>query len=148
MKPVLILNGPNLDLLGSREPEVYGTTTLAQLEELIRSEARGLGVPLEFFQSNHEGALIDRLHQARGGVCGVLVNPAGLTHTSVALRDAIAALDAPVIEVHLSNILAREPFRRRDLVAPVCRGVVMGLGPAGYVAAFRALVSLTAGQPG
>jgi 3-dehydroquinate dehydratase-2 len=145
MKPVLVLNGPNLNLLGFREPEVYGTTTLARLEELMRAEAQGLGVPLEFFQSNHEGALIDRLHQARNGVRGVLLNPAGFTHTSVALRDAVAAMDAPVIEVHLSNILAREPFRRRDLVAPVCRGVVMGLGPAGYVAALRALVSLTTG---
>jgi 3-dehydroquinate dehydratase-2 len=142
MKPVLILNGPNLNLLGQREPDVYGTTTLAQLEEEIRVEAKALGVPVEFFQSNHEGALIDHLHQARGRVRGVLLNPGGWTHTSVALRDAVAAMDAPVVEVHLSNILAREPFRHQDLVAPVCRGVVMGLGPTGYTAALRALVAL------
>lgn len=142
MKPILILNGPNLDLLGVREPAVYGSMTLAQLEEMIRVEASALGVAVEFFQSNHEGALIDHLHEARGRVRGVLLNPAGWSHTSVALRDAVAAMDAPVVEVHLTNIMAREPFRRRDLIAPVCRGVVMGLGPAGYPAALRALIAL------
>jgi 3-dehydroquinate dehydratase-2 len=144
MKSYLILNGPNLNLIGQREPEIYGTTTLAQLEEGLLREAEALGVRLEFFQSNHEGALIDRLHQARGTVRGAVLNPGGLTHTSVSLRDAVAAVDYPVIEVHLSNPLAREPFRHQDLIAPVCRGVVMGLGAAGYSAALKSLVLLTA----
>jgi len=141
MKPVLVLNGPNLNLLGLREPQVYGTATLARLEQEVSEEARSLGVAVEFFQSNHEGALIDRLHQARGAVHGALLNPGGLTHTSVALRDAVLSVDFPVIEVHLSNTFAREPFRRRDLVAPVCRGVVMGLGVVGYRVALRALLA-------
>lgn len=143
MKPVLILNGPNLNLLGLREPEIYGSTTLAMLEAEVRQEADSLGVSVEFFQSNHEGALIDRLHQARGNVRGALLNPGGLTHTSVALRDAVAAVDYPVVAIHLTNILAREPFRRRDLITPVCRGLVMGLGMAGYRIGLRALLSAT-----
>ncbi len=146
MKPILILNGPNLNLLGLREPEVYGTMTLSQLEDLVRAEAEGLGVAVEFFQSNQEGNILDRLHEGRGRLRGALLNPGGLTHTSVALRDAVAAVDYPVIEVHLSNILAREPFRHTDLIAPVCRGVVMGLGGVGYRVGLRALVALTAGD--
>jgi 3-dehydroquinate dehydratase-2 len=146
MKPILILNGPNLNLLGLREPEVYGTMTLSQLEDVVRAEAEGLGVAVEFFQSNQEGNILDRLHEGRGRLRGALLNPGGLTHTSVALRDAVAAVDYPVIEVHLSNILAREPFRHTDLIAPVCRGVVMGLGGVGYRVGLRALVALTAGD--
>jgi 3-dehydroquinate dehydratase-2 len=142
MKHYLILNGPNLDLIGLREPEIYGSATLAQLEERLLREAEALGVQLEFFQSNHEGALIDRLHQARGTLRGAVLNPGGLTHTSVSLRDAVAAADFPVIEVHLSNPLAREPFRHQDLIAPVCRGMVMGLGAVRYIAALRPLVLL------
>jgi len=142
MKPFLILNGPNLNLLGSREPQVYGERTLGQLEEEIRADARALGVSVEFFQSNHEGSLIDRLHESRGAVGGVLLNPGGLTHTSVALRDAVTAMDCPVIEVHLSNTLAREPFRRRDLIASACRGVIIGLGAIGYRVGLRALLEL------
>jgi 3-dehydroquinate dehydratase-2 len=146
MKPILILNGPNLNLIGSREPEIYGTTTLAQLEERLRREAEPLGVSLQFFQSNHEGALIDRLQQAQGKVCGALFNPGGLTHTSVALRDAVAAVGFPVVAVHLSNPLSREAFRQQDLIAPVCRGVVAGLGVGGYVAGLRALAELVPGE--
>lgn len=144
MKPILVLNGPNLNLLGSREPEIYGTATLAQLETALREEAKGLGVELQFFQSNHEGALIDRIQQGQGALYGALLNPGGLTHSSVALRDAVEAVDYPVIEVHISNTLAREPFRRRDLIAPVCRGAVIGLGMTGYLVALRALVDLKA----
>lgn len=143
MKPVLILNGPNLNLLGLREPQVYGVQTLADLEQELRADAGLLGVELEFFQSNHEGALIDRLHAARGRTRGAILNPGGFTHTSVALRDAVAAMDFPTIEVHLSNTFAREPFRRRDRIAPVCRGVIVGLGVAGYRAGLRALLDLT-----
>jgi 3-dehydroquinate dehydratase-2 len=146
MKPILVLNGPNLNLLGLREPEVYGRLTLSQLEEEIRAEAGDLGVAVEFFQSNQEGSLLDRLHEGRGRLRGALLNPGGLTHTSVALRDAVAAVDYPVIEVHMTNILAREPFRHTDLIAPVCRGVVMGLGAVGYRVGLRALVALAAGE--
>lgn len=143
MKPVLVLNGPNLNLLGHREPEVYGRATLSDLEAEVREEAKSLGVPVEFFQSNHEGALIDRLHEARGNVTGALLNPGGLTHTSVSLRDAVSGVDFPVIAVHLSNIMGREPFRRRDLIAPVCRGLIMGLGVTGYRVGLRALVAVS-----
>lgn len=146
MKPVLILNGPNLNLLGLREPQIYGSQTLAGLEAELRIEAAALGVELEFFQSNHEGALIDRLHEARGRARGAILNPGGLTHTSVSLRDAVAAMDFPTIEVHLSNTFAREPFRRQDRIAPACRGLIVGLGTAGYRAALRALAEMTSGS--
>jgi 3-dehydroquinate dehydratase-2 len=143
MKPVLILNGPNLNLLGLREPEIYGRATLTELEAEIREEARSLGIPVEFFQSNHEGALIDRIHQARGNVSGALFNPGGLTHSSVSLRDAVAAVEYPVIVVHLTNTLGREAFRRRDLIAPVCRGLIVGLGVTGYRIGLRALLAVS-----
>src|SRR5512143_3285423 len=117
MKRVLILNGPNLDLLGQREPEIYGLETLADLLRKLEEDAAGLGLVLEHEQSNHEGALIDALRRARGKVDGVILNPGGLTHSSVSLRDAVAAFPGPVIEVHLSNLFARETFRRRDLIA-------------------------------
>ena len=128
---LLILNGPNLNLLGTREPETYGAGTLADLEAALRSAFPA--VTFSFFQSNHEGALIDRLHQAKAEGCeGVVFNPGGYTHTSVALRDAVAAIEVPVVEVHLSNIHAREAFRHTSLLAPVCAGQISGLGRAGY----------------
>jgi len=136
---LLVLNGPNLNLLGRREPEVYGAATLADVEGGLR--AAFPEVDFAFAQSNHEGALIDALHAAMGdGTGGVVLNPGGYTHTSVALRDAVAACGLPVVEVHLSNVHAREGFRRRSLVAPVCAGQISGLGAAGYGLAVRYLL--------
>ena len=136
---LLILNGPNLNLLGTREPETYGHATLADLEAALR--AAFPEVTLAFFQSNHEGALIDRLHEAfREGLDGVVFNPGAYTHTSVALRDAIAAISIPVVEVHLSNVYAREAFRHQSLLAPVCTGTLCGFGMAGYHLAVRAIL--------
>lgn len=133
---ILILNGPNLNLLGTREPDTYGHKTLADLESELRKTFSNLS--LAFFQSNHEGALIDRLHQAhQDGVDGIVFNPGAYTHTSIALRDAIAGIDPPVLEVHLSNVHAREAFRHRSLLAPVCIGQISGLGMAGYHLAVR-----------
>jgi 3-dehydroquinate dehydratase II len=137
---LLVLNGPNLNLLGRREPEMYGVTTLAEIEAGLRDEFPVVG--LTFVQSNHEGELIDAIHAAMGnGTTGIVINPGGYTHTSVALRDAIAACGLPVVEVHLTNTDAREGFRRRSLVAPVCVGRILGLGPAGYGLAVRYLLS-------
>jgi len=136
---VLILNGPNLNLLGTREPETYGTQTLDDLEDALQSAFPDVG--LAFAQENGEGALIDRLHAAhRDGLAGVVLNPGGYTHTSVALHDAVAAIDPPVVEVHLSNIHAREAFRRTSRIAPACIGQITGLGLSGYHLAVRYLV--------
>ncbi len=136
---LLILNGPNLNLLGTREPEVYGAGSLADLERDLRNAFPGL--TLSFFQSNHEGALVDRLHAAHDeGLDGVVFNPGAYTHTSVALRDAIAGTGLRVVEVHLSNVQAREPFRHLSLVAPVCVGTIAGLGRRGYGLAVRYFV--------
>lgn len=136
-----ILNGPNLNRLGKREPGVYGAATLADLETRLRAEAAALGVAVEFFQSNHEGALIDRLHAwAEAGIAGVAMNPGGYTHTSVALRDAVSSIaPIPVIEVHISNVHAREEFRHHSKTAGACRGVIAGLGFDGYSLALRQL---------
>lgn len=136
---ILVLNGPNLNLLGAREPEKYGHTTLEELEVKLQ---RGFpDVQLSFYQGNHEGNLIDRLHQAyESGTSGVVFNPGAYTHTSVALRDAIKAIDLPVVEVHISNIHARESFRHFSYLAPVCAGQISGLGIEGYSLAIRWLV--------
>lgn len=140
MKKLLILNGPNLNLLGRREPGVYGRRTLDELEEACRAWATERGYEAVCRQSNHEGELIDWLHAADAdGFVGVAINAGGYTHTSVALRDAIAAISAPVIEVHISNVHAREPFRHRSLIAPVCAGSISGLGVMGYQLAIHAL---------
>ncbi|MFG1785622.1 type II 3-dehydroquinate dehydratase [Rhodococcus oryzae] len=130
--PILVLNGPNLNLLGQRQPEVYGSATLDDVEALCREVAAGYGREIDARQSNHEGVLIDWIHEARERASGVVINPGGYTHTSVALCDAIATLGVPVVEVHISNIHGREEFRRRSLVSSVVDGVVCGLGPEGY----------------
>ena len=137
---ILVLNGPNLQLLGRREPGVYGASTLADIEALVRTVAAELQVDVEFRQSNHEGELVDWIGQTPGQFDGVVINPAAYTHTSVALRDAIAGAGTPTVEIHISNVHAREEFRHRSLTAGVCVGVVCGFGMAGYGWALRALV--------
>jgi len=138
---VLVIHGPNLNLLGTREPGTYGADSLDAIEARLRSLADELGVALEFFQSNHEGALVDRIQQVRGWADGILINPAAYTHTSVALRDALLAVAVPFVEVHLSNVYAREPFRHRSLLADRAAGVVMGFGAESYLLGLRGLVA-------
>ncbi len=148
MPRVLVIFGPNLNLLGAREPEVYGTESFAGLEARLRAVAAAEGVEVEVFQSNHEGALIDRLQAAPSAFDAVVLNPGGLTHTSVALRDAVAAVPLPVIEAHLSNPFRREPFRRRSLLAGVCVGTIQGFGPESMILAVRAAAALLRGRRG
>lgn len=138
---VLVLNGPNLNLLGIREPGVYGQTTLEQINGQLALLAGELGLTLEFFQSNHEGQLIDRIHQCVLTVDGILFNPGAYTHYSLAIRDAIAAVNLPCVEVHLSNIHAREDFRRQSVIAPACVGQITGLGADSYFLGLRALAA-------
>ena len=144
MNQFLILHGPNLNLLGIREPHHYGLLTMDEINRKLELLAADLGVTVRFSQSNHEGGLIDTLHDSRGWASGVAFNPGGYTHTSVAIRDAISAIAIPVIEVHLTNVHAREEFRRHSMVAPVCAGSISGLGFQSYALALRALVEIVA----
>ena len=139
---ILVLHGPNLNLLGEREPEVYGRTTLAEIDTRLREQAAKRGATVESFQSNHEGQLIDRIQAARRTHRAIIINPGGLTHTSVALRDALVASELPVVEVHLSNVFAREPFRHHSYVSPVARGVIAGFGTGSYRLGLQALLDL------
>ncbi len=145
---LLLLNGPNLNLLGSREPGLYGTQTLEQIESALSQQAADLGVELQCFQSNHEGELVDRIHAARGPADGILINAAALTHSSIALRDALLGVAIPFVELHLSNVHAREAFRHQSMLADKAIGVICGFGPVGYGLALQGLVQrLRAGSP-
>ena len=142
MKPITIINGPNLNLLGSREPGIYGTETLTDVQSRCAALATELGVEIQFHQSNHEGAIIDLIQDARGTCSGIILNPAGFTHTSVAILDALVASELPVIEVHLSNIHRREPFRQHSYVSKAATAIIAGAGAHGYELALRHLTTL------
>ena len=149
MAKILVLNGPNLNLLGKREPEIYGAATLADINEVLRERAAKSGAAIEFFQSNHEGALVDAVQNAEGSADFILLNAAAFTHYSIALRDAIAAVSVPVIEIHLSNIHRREEFRHTSVIAPVVMGQVAGFGAESYLGALEiALMKLEAKKKG
>lgn len=137
---IAVLNGPNLNLLGTREPEIYGRTTLAEIEQLVRTEATRLGAEIEWTQSNHEGELVDAVQRLRGRVDGAMINAGALTHSSLSLRDALLAVKVPFVELHLSNIFAREPERRHSVLADLAVGMVTGFGAQSYVLALHALV--------
>ncbi|MBD0337403.1 MAG: type II 3-dehydroquinate dehydratase [Cyanobacteria bacterium Co-bin13] len=141
MLAIQVLHGPNLNLLGKREPEIYGQQTLDAINQMLTEEARQLEVAIEFFQSNHEGALVDQIQTTLGRVQGILINPGAYTHTSVAIRDALAAVAVPTVEVHLSNIHQREPFRHHSYIAPVAVGQICGFGAESYRLGLQALVS-------
>lgn len=146
MATVFVLNGPNLNMLGLREPSIYGGKSLREIGEDCVARGKALGLTVDFRQTNHEGVLVDWIQEAAGGAVGIVLNPGAYTHTSVAVHDAIRAGGRPVIEVHLSNIFAREPFRHHSYVSPVAAGVICGLGPEGYLLALDALKHLTAGS--
>ena len=139
MSSILVLNGPNLNLLGTRQPEVYGSTTLADIENLCRAEASDLGLEIDFAQSNHEGALIDAIHGAKGVHAGLIINAGAYTHSSIAIMDAVHSIALPVVEVHLSNTHSREDFRHRSYLSKAAIGVIAGFGAASYTLAIRAL---------
>ena len=137
---IIVIHGPNLNLLGTREPEIYGSTSLSQIDGELESLAKELGCEVESYQSNHEGVLIDRIQEARGTADGILINPAGLTHSSVSLRDALTASELPVVEVHLSNVFARESFRHHSYISGIALGIISGFGPRSYLLGLEALI--------
>ena len=140
MLKIGLLNGPNLDRLGKREPEIYGSITLTQIEEMVVAKAKSIDLEMDTYQSNHEGSMIDKIHEwADFGFKGLIINPGGFTHTSIALRDAVVASDLDTIEVHLSNIHAREDFRHKSLISGIAKAVIAGMGYAGYISALRFL---------
>lgn len=139
IKRLLVINGPNLNMLGVREQEVYGTSTLSEIASALNSEASAVGIDLDFIQSNHEGEIIDRIHDARGKYDALMINPGAYTHYSIAIRDAIKAVELPTVEVHLSNIHAREEFRSKSVIAPVCIGQISGFGANSYIVALKAI---------
>lgn len=139
MKKVLVINGPNLNMLGIRERDVYGVETLNDIEKKIACEAELYNVKVDFFQSNHEGCIIDRIHEARGNYDAIIINPGAFTHYSIAIRDAIKAVEIPTIEVHISNVYNREEFRSKSVIAPVCIGQIAGFGSIGYLLALKAI---------
>lgn len=141
-KLIYILNGPNLNLLGQREPEIYGTTTLADIETMATARAKAHGLTVSFHQSNHEGELVDLCHEAREKAAGLIVNLGAFTHTSIAIFDALSAVEKPIIEVHLSNIYARESFRHKSYVSPLAQGVICGLGAQGYELAMDGMAQI------
>jgi 3-dehydroquinate dehydratase-2 len=142
LKPIFILNGANLNLLGEREPEIYGGNTLATIEDALRNRAAALGVSIDFRQTNHEGVLVDQIQEARHAASGLILNAGAYTHTSVAIHDALRALSLPIIEVHLSNIYKREAFRHHSYVSPAATGVICGLGAQGYGLALDAVAEI------
>ncbi len=144
---ILLVNGPNLNLLGEREPEIYGRTTLHEIEKLVRDACAGWNVEVKAFQSNHEGALLDFLQEHRARARGIVINAGAYTHTSYALHDCLKALPVPAVEVHISNIHAREAFRRQSVIAPACRGVIAGLGIRGYLLAAEWLCAEIGARP-
>ncbi|XDB00055.1 type II 3-dehydroquinate dehydratase [Sulfitobacter sp. LCG007] len=139
MSPILVLNGPNLNLLGTRQPDVYGRTTLADIEAMCRAHAAKIGLDVHFAQSNHEGAMVDLIHEARGRQAGIILNAGAYTHTSIALMDAVSSVEVPTIELHLSNVHAREEFRHKSYLARVAIGIICGFGAHGYLLALDAM---------
>jgi 3-dehydroquinate dehydratase-2 len=146
MANVLVVHGPNLDLLGTREPEIYGRVTLQERNQRLQEEAKQIGLDVRFFQSNHEGEIVEAIHEARGWADAIVINPAAFTHYSVSIRDALEAVQVPVVEVHLSNIHAREPFRSRSVIAGIARGQISGFGVGSYLLGLRA-ASMAVSEP-